>query len=67
MIELIFTACLASQPNVCDERSISFIDTTRSTCMMHAQPQLAQWINTHPDWTIARWTCQTGIERGIRA
>ncbi|MDU9005763.1 hypothetical protein QO231_18185 [Sedimentitalea todarodis] len=59
MIELIFIVCLAGTPGDCEKRSLLYTDVTPMTCMMRAQPELANWISTHPRWKIARWACQT--------
>ncbi len=58
MIELIFIACMGTDPTSCEERSLIYTDLTPMTCMMAAQPQLANWVATHPNWTVARWKCQ---------
>lgn len=58
MIELVFVVCLSAEPTVCERRSLQFSDLTTTSCVMGAQPQLAQWAGTHPGWLIQRWTCQ---------
>ena len=58
MIELVFVACLLSAPERCEEKALLFADVTPMACMMGAQPQLAQWAETHPKWSIARWSCR---------
>jgi hypothetical protein len=58
MIELLFVACLAASPEDCRERSLVFSDITPMTCMMGAQPELAKWVNEHPDYTVRSWKCQ---------
>ena len=68
MIELAFVVCLRTMPDLCEQRSIAYLpDVGLMGCMMQAQPQLAQWSETHPNHTIARWTCQTTDTREIRA
>lgn len=68
MIELVFIACLKSSPDVCEERVLSYLaGAGASACMMQAQPELAQWALTHPDYTIVRWRCQAPEARGIDA
>lgn len=59
MIELLFIACISGSPATCEEKSLIYTDLTARSCMMGAQPQLAKWVETHPKWRIARWTCQT--------
>lgn len=58
MIELIFVACLSSAPADCQERSLLYTDVTPMACMMGAQPELAKWVNQHPNMRISSWKCQ---------
>ncbi|MEL6103411.1 MAG: hypothetical protein AAFV87_02110 [Pseudomonadota bacterium] len=58
MIELLFVACLAASPEDCRERSLVFTDITPQMCLMGAQPELAKWVDAHPNFTIQSWTCQ---------
>lgn len=58
MIELLFIACISGSPGTCEEKSLVYTDLASMTCMMGAQPQLAKWVETHPKWQIARWTCR---------
>lgn len=58
MIELLFVACLSGAPDSCQQRSLLFTDITPMTCMMGAQPTLAKWVETHPNFTIQSWKCQ---------
>ena len=57
MIELAFTVCLMTAPDVCENRSLVFIDVPQERCVMGAQPQLARWAAEHEGWRIARWSC----------
>ncbi|MEG4641902.1 hypothetical protein BDE18_3055 [Paracoccus pantotrophus] len=59
MIELVFIACMGGAPADCREHSLIYTEVTPLVCMRGAQPALAQWVETHPDWRIARWSCQT--------
>lgn len=63
MIELIFVVCLSATPTTCENRAMQFVDMTTTTCVMGAQPTLAQWVNEHPGWQIRRWTCRS-LESG---
>lgn len=68
MIELAFVVCLRTMPDQCEERRLSYLpDISLMTCMMQAQPQLAQWSEAHPNLTVARWTCQSADSRPVRA
>jgi hypothetical protein len=58
MMELLFAACISGSPTDCEEKSLIYTDITTMSCMMQAQPQLAQWVETHPEWRIASWKCR---------
>ncbi len=58
MIELLFVACLSADPEACEERSLLYTDITPTTCVLGAQPYLAEWIATHPRFDIRRWECR---------
>jgi hypothetical protein len=59
MIELVFVVCLAAAEDTCAERSLLFVpEAGLAGCMATAQPQLAQWVEAHPDLRIARWRCR---------
>jgi len=60
MIELIFIACLTASPSACEKRSVAYYADNPMVCAFEAQPYLARWIDTHPDWRIARWSCKRG-------
>ncbi|OYX43071.1 MAG: hypothetical protein B7Z02_10440 [Rhodobacterales bacterium 32-67-9] len=59
MIELLFVVCLGAAPATCEERSLLFQDISPMTCLVGAQPALAEWVAGHPKWTISRWSCRT--------
>lgn len=59
MIELLFIACLSTEPSQCQERSLLFTDVTPMQCLMGAQPELAKWAGMHPNHEIQSWRCQT--------
>lgn len=58
MIELAFVACLAASPDHCEERSLVFTDVGPMQCLMGAQPELAKWIEAHPNQQIRSWRCK---------
>lgn len=58
MIELVFTACLGLSQSTCEEQSLIYTDITPIACVMGAEPELAKWVETHPNWRIARWSCR---------
>lgn len=66
MMELAFIACLTADPAACEKKSLVFSEMSPMACMMGAQPTLADWVETHPQWRIARWSCrQTPDDRAI--
>lgn len=58
MIELAFIACLTAEPAACEKKSLQYTDVSPMTCIIGAQPMLAEWTATHPHWRVARWTCR---------
>lgn len=58
MVELAFTICSIVEGAKCQERSLVFSDLSIMTCMVGAQPQLAIWAESHPNWRIAKWSCR---------
>lgn len=61
MMTLVFLVCLASRPDVCEERRIPIYETVSPmACLMGAQPTLAAWRETHPGWRVGRWRCEGG-------
>lgn len=58
MIELLFVACLATDPTHCRERSLVFTNVTPMQCLMGAQPELAKWSVNNPNSRIRSWRCR---------
>jgi hypothetical protein len=59
MIELVFLACLRTDPQDCQEKVVKFMPAVATAlCMYQAQPELAAWVNSHPDRSIAKWGCR---------
>jgi hypothetical protein len=58
MIELVVIFCLSVQPDVCKERPLAYFehDVTPMQLMMHAQPEIAKWIEGHPGFFAKRWS-----------
>lgn len=56
---LVMLVCLASSPQVCrEERLFTALETAGARgCMIASVPAIAEWADSHPDLTIARWTC----------
>lgn len=59
MIELLFVVCLATAPDQCKQRSLTFVDVSPRQCLTGAQPELAKWVATHPNEQIKSWKCRT--------
>lgn len=58
MIELMFVVCLSTAPTECENRSLLFTDISPMACMMGAQPELAKWAESHPRYSVGRWSCR---------
>ena len=59
MIELLIAACLSSPSPECRDFSLLYdpADLTLMACAVHGQQQIASWQQSHPGWTVARWSC----------
>ena len=67
MIELACVACVKTMMRLCEERSIVFLPgVSLSACMMQAQPELAQWSESHPDLRVTR-CCHGPGDKAIHA
>jgi hypothetical protein len=38
-------------------------DLSLMGCMVQAQQHAAQWLDEHPNWTLARWRCEQNVPR----
>lgn len=69
MIELVFIACLRSDPRACEEQILSYVEEgakdAQSACFLRAQPELAVWAGQHPAFVIASWKCEESERRKI--
>lgn len=54
---LYFTACMATAPDTCEARRLPLDVADATACAHVAQPQLARWIGTHPEYRITAWRC----------
>ncbi|MDB5646244.1 hypothetical protein [Methylobacterium sp.] len=54
---LYFTACLTRAPDTCESRKLALDVEDATACLHVAQPQLAGWIGTHPEFRITAWRC----------
>lgn len=68
MMELVLVVCLHAAPDRCEERSIGlYPDMTAMACVVQGQPQIAGWIETHPEVRVTRWTCRGTRNREMKA
>lgn len=58
-IAIILTVCLQSNAASCREERIEFSGSPMS-CVIQAQPIVAEWGGDHPDWTVKSYTCRAG-------
>jgi hypothetical protein len=57
-IELVVALCLSARPDVCEMKVFPlYEEVSLMSCMMQAQPYLAEWSTTHPEWTVKAWKC----------
>jgi hypothetical protein len=58
VVELIVMVCSLLNPQACSEKRFVFeASGSLKSCMMQAQPYLAQWAGDHPDERIASFHC----------
>jgi hypothetical protein len=58
LVDLILLACSLTNTSECREYHILFeTGGSLQSCMMQAQPYLAQWVGEHPNYRVARWRC----------
>ena len=54
MIELLIAACLSSASTECRDFSLLYdpYEMSLISCTLHGQQHIAQWRETHPEWTV---------------
>jgi hypothetical protein len=57
MIQLLFVTCMAAAPAQCQDHRLILGDMSPAACLRAAQPELARWMESHPDLRIRRWRC----------
>ncbi len=59
MIELLIAACLSSASTECRDFSLLYdpYEMSLIACSLHGQQHIARDKRTHPEWTVATWTC----------
>ena len=62
MLEIALTVCSILSAQSCKDISLTYPDegqlVTPFACMMIGQSEISKWIEGHPNWSVARWTCQ---------
>jgi hypothetical protein len=60
---ILMSICLLADPSTCREErlSFSFEQANPMTCMIRSQETIAEWKESHPDWTVSAWKC---VSRG---
>ena len=65
IVELVMMVCSLSNPNArTDKRPDTELKSSLKSCMMPAQPYLAQWANEHPNDRIAAYHCAWPDQEG---
>ena len=54
---LYFTACMVNAPDTCDSKRMPLDVATPRGCLRVAQPQLAVWVEAHPQYRIRAFRC----------
>jgi len=58
IVQLVVMVCSLLNPNACSEKRFAFeASGSLKSCMMQAQPYLAQWAGEHPNERIAAYHC----------
>ena len=59
MLELVLTVCSLVQGAACrDLNAIQLANASMMTCVIDSQVEGAKWVEEHPNFYIARATCQ---------
>jgi hypothetical protein len=59
MLRLVFTVCMVTSPEHCEQRDMLVYERMSIMACMHgAIPEFAIWSQSHPDWRISRWRCE---------
>ncbi len=57
MIELLIVACLGTGECRDFSKLYDAQDVSLMTCMVAGQSEIARWKESHPDWSVRRWSC----------
>lgn len=60
MLELVIVACSVLHGAQCREITLTYSteSVTPLQCLMGAQPVIAEWVWSHPNWTVSKWSCR---------
>lgn len=56
---LLVYACLAASPDRCRIFEV-VVEPIECTMPVPAMMRAALWAHEHPDWSLRRWTCESG-------
>lgn len=64
MLEVVILFCLSSNAQQCREVTFSPGEAlTPFQCVNGAQIEISKWLESHPKWSVQRWTCRrAGLE-----
>ncbi|SEN54047.1 hypothetical protein SAMN04488011_104395 [Palleronia pelagia] len=62
MIEFVLTACLLTNPSVCETGTHPVPQYTLIQCMTGAQILATEWEAEHSDWSVAQHRCRVSHE-----
>ncbi len=59
MIVIVLSVCMIQDAGKCKDINLNFMaeHVTPQQCMMYGQSEIAKWMEGHPNWRIARWSC----------
>lgn len=64
MLEIVVTVCLLAHAQTCQVERLPSAATSLVRCVSQAQPQIARWIEHHPEWLVKTYRCGVaGAER----
>ncbi len=59
MVQLVLVYCLLSDAKSCiEKRPVSEYPITTMQCMVSAQPMAADFLKSHPDYTLNSFRCE---------
>ncbi|MGF7162012.1 hypothetical protein FHS85_003655 [Rhodoligotrophos appendicifer] len=58
-IAIVMTVCAIGTGADCHDENITFeASFSLNQCTMTAQPYIARWAGTHPQWQVKKWRCE---------